>query len=223
MPRCAGEQQPEGRGGARGGVGAHGVERGQRIGPGGAGDPPAGAGGDRRAGLPPQPRGAQPPGGPYRHHRPGDPGTALPYFAELAGLLVDEARRRSWTVVIDQTRGGAEAERRLLTGDGGRVMDGLIISPWPCPPRTSPRPPARCPWCCSASAVRTGWRTGWPWTTWPPPTRPRRICCHWAAAASPRSAFSPICATARLNCAPRGTVRRSGAPGSPRVSRGNAR
>ncbi|MEG8277253.1 LacI family DNA-binding transcriptional regulator [Streptomyces sp. AHA2] len=53
-----------------------------------------------------------------------------PYFAELAGLLVDEARRRSWTVIIDQTQGDAEAERRLLTGDGGRVMDGLIISPW---------------------------------------------------------------------------------------------
>ncbi|MFG2429553.1 LacI family DNA-binding transcriptional regulator [Streptomyces sp. NPDC048590] len=53
-----------------------------------------------------------------------------PYFAELAGLLVDEARHRSWTVIIDQTLGDAEAERRLLTGDGGRVMDGLIISPW---------------------------------------------------------------------------------------------
>jgi DNA-binding LacI/PurR family transcriptional regulator len=53
-----------------------------------------------------------------------------PYFGELAGLLVDEARRRSWTVIIDQTRGDAEAERRLLTGDGGRVMDGLVISPW---------------------------------------------------------------------------------------------
>lgn len=53
-----------------------------------------------------------------------------PYFGELAGLLVDEARRRSWTVIIDQTHGDPEAERRLLTGDGGRVMDGLIISPW---------------------------------------------------------------------------------------------
>ncbi|WP_327268078.1 LacI family transcriptional regulator [Streptomyces sp. NBC_01218] len=53
-----------------------------------------------------------------------------PYFSELAGLLVDEARRRSWTVIIDQTLGDAEAERRLLTGDGGRVMDGLVISPW---------------------------------------------------------------------------------------------
>lgn len=53
-----------------------------------------------------------------------------PYFAQLAGLLVEEAQRRSWTVVIDQTQGDAEAERRLLTGGGGRVMDGLIISPW---------------------------------------------------------------------------------------------
>ncbi|MGW0908554.1 LacI family DNA-binding transcriptional regulator [Streptomyces sp. NPDC002853] len=53
-----------------------------------------------------------------------------PYFAELAGLLADGARRRSWTVIIDQTHGDAEAERRLLTGDSGRVMDGLIISPW---------------------------------------------------------------------------------------------
>ncbi len=53
-----------------------------------------------------------------------------PYFGELAGLLVDEARRRSWTVIIEQTRGNAEFERRLLTGDSGRVMDGLIISPW---------------------------------------------------------------------------------------------
>ncbi|WP_299527275.1 LacI family DNA-binding transcriptional regulator [uncultured Streptomyces sp.] len=53
-----------------------------------------------------------------------------PYFGELAGLLVDEARRRSWTVIIDQTRGDADAERRLLTGGGGRVVDGLIISPW---------------------------------------------------------------------------------------------
>ncbi|MFD4029433.1 LacI family DNA-binding transcriptional regulator [Streptomyces sp. NPDC058637] len=53
-----------------------------------------------------------------------------PYFAELAGLVVEEARKRSWTVIIDQTLGDAEAERRLLTGSGGRVMDGLIISPW---------------------------------------------------------------------------------------------
>ncbi|MBU7598559.1 LacI family transcriptional regulator [Streptomyces sp. P38-E01] len=53
-----------------------------------------------------------------------------PYFGELAGLLVDGAQRRSWTVVIDQTRGDADAERRLLVPGGGRMVDGLIISPW---------------------------------------------------------------------------------------------
>ncbi|MFD0319181.1 LacI family DNA-binding transcriptional regulator [Streptomyces flavalbus] len=53
-----------------------------------------------------------------------------PYFAELAGLLVEAARRRSWTVVIDQTFGEPDAERRLLADTGGRLVDGLIISPW---------------------------------------------------------------------------------------------
>lgn len=53
-----------------------------------------------------------------------------PYFGELAGLLVEAAQRRAWTVIIEQTRGNAEAERRLLTRPGGRVVDGLIISPW---------------------------------------------------------------------------------------------
>ncbi|MEU5752913.1 LacI family DNA-binding transcriptional regulator [Streptomyces sp. NPDC047853] len=53
-----------------------------------------------------------------------------PYFGELASLIVHAARDRSWTVVIDQTFGDPEAERRLLEGDGGRLVDGLIISPW---------------------------------------------------------------------------------------------
>ncbi|MEV6793572.1 LacI family DNA-binding transcriptional regulator [Streptomyces sp. NPDC051320] len=53
-----------------------------------------------------------------------------PYFGELAGLIVAAAQQRSWTVVIDQTYGDAEAERRLLEGTGGRLVDGLITSPW---------------------------------------------------------------------------------------------
>ncbi|MEU2880734.1 LacI family DNA-binding transcriptional regulator [Streptomyces sp. NPDC007070] len=53
-----------------------------------------------------------------------------PYFGELAGLIVEAARQRSWTVAIDQTYGDGEAERRLLEGTGGRVVDGLVISPW---------------------------------------------------------------------------------------------
>ncbi|NAZ75314.1 substrate-binding domain-containing protein [Kineococcus sp. T13] len=57
-----------------------------------------------------------------------------PYFAELAGLLVRAAATRSWTVLIDQTGGSAEGERRLLSGSGGRVLDGLVVSPWALPP-----------------------------------------------------------------------------------------
>ena len=53
-----------------------------------------------------------------------------PYFGELAGLIVEAAQQRSWTVVIDQTFGDPEAERRLFEGTGGRLVDGLIISPW---------------------------------------------------------------------------------------------
>ncbi|MGV9235295.1 substrate-binding domain-containing protein, partial [Streptomyces nigra] len=49
---------------------------------------------------------------------------------ELASLIVDAAQQRSWTVIIDQTFGDAEAERRLLDGTQGRLVDGLIISPW---------------------------------------------------------------------------------------------
>ncbi|GAA5206402.1 LacI family DNA-binding transcriptional regulator [Streptomyces thinghirensis] len=53
-----------------------------------------------------------------------------PYFGELASLIVHAAQDRSWTVVIDQTFGDPEAEQRLLDGAGGRLVDGLIISPW---------------------------------------------------------------------------------------------
>ncbi|MER7722739.1 LacI family DNA-binding transcriptional regulator [Streptomyces sp. NPDC096323] len=53
-----------------------------------------------------------------------------PYFGELASLLVAAAQQRSWTVVIDQTFGDPEAERRFFEGTGGRLVDGLIISPW---------------------------------------------------------------------------------------------
>ncbi|MFG3250843.1 LacI family DNA-binding transcriptional regulator [Streptomyces sp. NPDC048187] len=53
-----------------------------------------------------------------------------PYFGELASQIVHAAQERSWTVVIDQTFGDPDAERRLLDGTGGRLVDGLIISPW---------------------------------------------------------------------------------------------
>lgn len=68
-----------------------------------------------------------------------------PYFAELAGLLADEAERRGFTLVVDQTRGDPDRERRLLTGPSGQLVDGLLLSPWSLSPeevaaRPSPLP-----------------------------------------------------------------------------------
>ncbi|MFD7921343.1 LacI family DNA-binding transcriptional regulator [Streptomyces sp. NPDC059740] len=58
------------------------------------------------------------------------PEVGSPYFGELAGLLIEAAQERDWTVLIDQTAGQAERERRLLSGTDGHAVDGLIISPW---------------------------------------------------------------------------------------------
>ncbi|MEU8239082.1 LacI family DNA-binding transcriptional regulator [Actinoplanes missouriensis] len=52
-----------------------------------------------------------------------------PYFAEMAGLIVQAAERRSWTVLIDQTDGQAERERNLVAGLRRHAIDGLIFSP----------------------------------------------------------------------------------------------
>jgi LacI family repressor for deo operon, udp, cdd, tsx, nupC, and nupG len=57
------------------------------------------------------------------------PELSVPYFSELAGLVVEEAARLSYTVVIEQTDGDHERERRLLTENGSRLFDGLIFSP----------------------------------------------------------------------------------------------
>ncbi|XVU24836.1 LacI family DNA-binding transcriptional regulator [Actinoplanes sp. CA-054009] len=52
-----------------------------------------------------------------------------PYFAEIAGLIVQAAEQRSWTVLIDQTDGQAERERNLVAGLRRHAIDGLIFSP----------------------------------------------------------------------------------------------
>jgi DNA-binding LacI/PurR family transcriptional regulator len=57
------------------------------------------------------------------------PELPAPYFAELAGLIVEAAERRRWTVLIDQTDGRAERERELLAGLRRHAIDGLIFSP----------------------------------------------------------------------------------------------
>jgi LacI family repressor for deo operon, udp, cdd, tsx, nupC, and nupG len=57
------------------------------------------------------------------------PGIAMPYFADLAALLVDAARDRGLTVVVEQTDGDVEREREVAAGFPVRFADALIFSP----------------------------------------------------------------------------------------------
>ena len=68
-----------------------------------------------------------------------------PYFGELAGLLADAAERRGVTLVVDQTRGDADRERRLLSGPSGQLVDGLLLSPWALSPAEVAARPAGVP------------------------------------------------------------------------------
>lgn len=52
-----------------------------------------------------------------------------PYFAELAGLLIQEASQRSLTVLIDSTGGTGEQERYVLNGIRDQHVDGVILIP----------------------------------------------------------------------------------------------
>lgn len=52
-----------------------------------------------------------------------------PYFAELAGAVIDAAARHEYTVLLDHTRGRREQELLVCRGFRARVMDGIILSP----------------------------------------------------------------------------------------------
>ena len=52
-----------------------------------------------------------------------------PYFSQLASVIVRLAEARGLTVLIDQTEGDPERERRLL-GGSTFLVDGMIMSPW---------------------------------------------------------------------------------------------
>ena len=54
----------------------------------------------------------------------------VPYFAELARLIIAEAREHGYTVLIDHTDGDVERERELVLDNSRAVtFDGLIVSP----------------------------------------------------------------------------------------------
>ncbi|WP_298331486.1 LacI family DNA-binding transcriptional regulator [Haloactinopolyspora sp.] len=57
------------------------------------------------------------------------PNLSTPYFAELAQYVTEAAEKRGFTVLIDQTDGLEERERRIAEGRRRQVIDGLIFSP----------------------------------------------------------------------------------------------
>ena len=57
------------------------------------------------------------------------PDLAIPYFGELAALVISAARQRDWNVLIEQTQGVRERERASLAGLGPHMIDGAIVSP----------------------------------------------------------------------------------------------
>jgi DNA-binding LacI/PurR family transcriptional regulator len=52
-----------------------------------------------------------------------------PYFAELAGAVIDAAAEHEFTVLLDHTRGDRQQELLVSQGFRARVIDGLILSP----------------------------------------------------------------------------------------------
>lgn len=52
-----------------------------------------------------------------------------PYFAELAGSVIDVAAEHEYTVLLDHTGGRREQEVLVSQGFRARVIDGLILSP----------------------------------------------------------------------------------------------
>ncbi|MFJ1967569.1 LacI family DNA-binding transcriptional regulator [Streptomyces sp. NPDC087903] len=52
-----------------------------------------------------------------------------PYFAELAGAVVDAAADHEFTVLLDHTRGEREQEVLVSQGFRANMIDGLILSP----------------------------------------------------------------------------------------------
>ncbi len=57
------------------------------------------------------------------------PELGIPYFSELAGLVIGAAAEQSWTVLIDQTNGLIERELLVSEGIRSHLLDGLIFSP----------------------------------------------------------------------------------------------
>ncbi|RKS72800.1 DNA-binding LacI/PurR family transcriptional regulator [Motilibacter peucedani] len=53
-----------------------------------------------------------------------------PYFSALAAQLSVAAEEHGWTLLVEQSHGDPERERRLLDGVRAQMVDGVFFSPW---------------------------------------------------------------------------------------------
>ncbi|MEZ0490989.1 LacI family DNA-binding transcriptional regulator [Kineococcus sp. TBRC 1896] len=57
------------------------------------------------------------------------PDVTSPYYGELASTLVNAARERGLTLLVEQTDGDLDREREVATGFPVRLVDGLVFAP----------------------------------------------------------------------------------------------
>ena len=57
------------------------------------------------------------------------PALDVPYFAELASLVVRAAMAEGWTVLVEETGGERQREREVAHGLRGQLIDGVLLSP----------------------------------------------------------------------------------------------
>jgi DNA-binding LacI/PurR family transcriptional regulator len=57
------------------------------------------------------------------------PELGIPYFGELASLVITAGREQGWNVLIEQTMATREAERAVLAALGPHMIDAAVISP----------------------------------------------------------------------------------------------
>ena len=57
------------------------------------------------------------------------PELGIPYFGELASMMITAGREQGWTVLIEQTPATREGERAVLEALGPHLIDAAVISP----------------------------------------------------------------------------------------------
>ncbi len=57
------------------------------------------------------------------------PGLDNPYFAELAGHVIQAAAAQNWTVLIEQTGGNRDPESEVVGGTTPYLVDGIVLHP----------------------------------------------------------------------------------------------